>query len=99
VGAGSIILRNEAVKRLATAASIGAVVGIGLAARVGFYTAAVASTLIIVGILAGLKPLGERFRATCTALELQLLGQHGEMTVAVLEQALGRRAAAGGVDS
>jgi putative Mg2+ transporter-C (MgtC) family protein len=93
LGAGSIILRNEAVKGLTTAASIWAVAGIGLAAGAGLYTAAVASTLIILGILAGLKPIGERFRATRTALELHLLGRHGELTVALLEKALAGRAA------
>ncbi len=93
LGAGSIILRNEAVKGLTTAASIWAVAGIGLASGAGLYTAAVASTLIILGILAGLKPFGERFRATRTALQLQLLSRRGEMSVAVLEQALGRRSA------
>jgi len=93
LGAGSIILRNEAVKGLTTAASIWAVAGIGLAAGAGLYTAALASTLIILGILAGLKPFGERFRAAHTALELQLLGRHGEMTPALLEQALSGRAA------
>ena len=44
LGAGSIILRNEAVKGLTTAASIWAVAGVGLAAGAGLYVAAVAAT-------------------------------------------------------
>src|SRR5580658_5665662 len=47
LGAGSIILRNEVVKGLTTAASVWAVAGVGLAAGGGLYTAAVVTTLII----------------------------------------------------
>jgi putative Mg2+ transporter-C (MgtC) family protein len=93
LGAGSIILRNEAVKGLTTAASLWAVAGIGLAAGAGLYTAAVASTAIILLILAGLKPLEERFRASHTALDLRLSARRGEMSVGLLETALGGRAA------
>ena len=93
LGAGSIILRGEAIKGLTTAASLWAVAGIGLAAGAGLYTAAVASTLIILAILAGLKPFEERYRASRTALELKLKARRGEMSVGLLEQALGGRAA------
>lgn len=93
LGAGSIILRNESVKGLTTAASLWAVAGIGLAVGGGLYTAAVASTVIILVILAGLKPLEERYRASHTALELKLAARPGEMTVGLLETALGGRAA------
>ena len=60
LGAGSIIFRDEAIKGLTTAASIWAVAGLGLAAGAGLYTAAIATTIIILVILAGLKPLEER---------------------------------------
>jgi len=93
LGAGSIILRNEAIKGLTTAASVWAVAGIGLAAGAGLYTAAVASTLIILLILAGLKPLEDRYRASRTALQLRLAVRQGEMSVGLLEKALGTRAA------
>jgi putative Mg2+ transporter-C (MgtC) family protein len=93
LGAGSIILRNEAVKGLTTAASVWAVAGIGLAAGAGLYTAAVASTLIILLILAGLKPLEERYRASRSALQLRLAVRRGEMSVGLLEKALGTKAA------
>ena len=93
IGAGSIILRNEAIKGLTTAASLWAVAGIGLAAGAGLYTAAVASTAIILLILAGLKPFEERYRASRRALELKLQVRRGEMSMAQLEQALGGRTA------
>ena len=93
LGAGSIILRNEAVKGLTTAASIWAVAAIGLAAGAGLYIAAVASTVIILAILAGLKPLEDRFAASHASLELRLKARRGETSLAALEGALGARAA------
>jgi putative Mg2+ transporter-C (MgtC) family protein len=92
LGAGSIILRNEAIKGLTTAASVWAVAGVGLAAGAGLYTAAVAATVIILVILAGLKPLEERFRASRTNLELRIKARREGFSLAVLERALGGRA-------
>ncbi|MDQ8731820.1 MgtC/SapB family protein [Bradyrhizobium sp. LHD-71] len=63
LGAGSILLRNEVVKGLTTAASIWSVAAIGLAVGGGLYFAAAASTVIILVILAGVKPLEEAYRA------------------------------------
>jgi len=93
LGAGSIILRNEVVKGLTTAASLWAVAAVGLAVGGGLYYASVAATLIILVILAGLKPLEERFRNHRQPVELQLEVQQGEMSMALLQQALGWRAA------
>jgi putative Mg2+ transporter-C (MgtC) family protein len=62
LGAGSIILRNEVVKGLTTAASLWAVAGLGLAVGGGLYVAAGAATVIILIILAGIKPLEVRVR-------------------------------------
>jgi putative Mg2+ transporter-C (MgtC) family protein len=92
LGAGSIILRNEAIKGLTTAASVWAVAGVGLAAGAGLYTAAVASTVIILIILAGLKPLEERFRASRTNLELRIKARRDGFSLGLLERALGGRA-------
>jgi|HubBroStandDraft_5_1064220.scaffolds.fasta_scaffold239216_2 putative Mg2+ transporter-C (MgtC) family protein len=92
LGAGSIILRNEAVKGLTTAASIWAVAGVGLAAGAGLYSAAVATTVIILVILAGLKPLEDRYHASRTNLELQIKAQRGGLSLGSLETALGGRA-------
>ncbi len=92
LGAGSIILRNEVVKGLTTAASIWAVAGIGLAAGAGLYTAAIAATAIILLILAGLKPLEERYRAGRQSRRLFLRARRGEMSVGFLENLLGARA-------
>ena len=92
LGAGSIILRNEAIKGLTTAASVWAVAGVGLAAGAGLYTAAVAATAIVLVILAGLKPLEERLRASRTNLELQIKAKRDGFSFGLLERALGGRA-------
>ena len=92
LGAGSIILRNEAVKGLTTAASLWAVAGVGLAAGAGLYSAAVGTTVIILIILAGLKPLEERFHASRTNLELQIRTRRDGLALGLLERALGGRA-------
>jgi len=93
LGAGSIILRNEVVKGLTTAASLWAVAALGLAVGGGLYLAAIATTAIILFILAGIKPLEERFRRATPGVELHLQTPRGEMSVGLLEQALGWRAA------
>jgi putative Mg2+ transporter-C (MgtC) family protein len=92
LGAGSIILRNEAVKGLTTAASIWAVAGVGLAAGAGLYSAAVGTTVIILIILAGLKPLEERYHASRTNLELQIKTRRSGLSLGLIEHALGARA-------
>ena len=60
LGAGAILARGEIIKGLTTAASIWTVAAIGLSVGGGLYFAAVVSTAVILGILAGVKPL-ERF--------------------------------------
>jgi putative Mg2+ transporter-C (MgtC) family protein len=64
LGAGSILLRGEIVRGLTTAASLWSVAAIGLAVGGGLYAASTASTVIILVILAGVKPLEERYRAS-----------------------------------
>jgi putative Mg2+ transporter-C (MgtC) family protein len=93
LGAGSIILRNEVVKGLTTAASLWTVAAVGLAVGCGLYVAAVAATVIVLIILAGIKPLEDRYIGARQTVELHLQAQRGAMSVGLLEQALGWRAA------
>ncbi len=51
LGAGTIMRFRASVRGLTTAASLWAVAGIGLAAGCGFYAGAVATTLIMLGVL------------------------------------------------
>ena len=92
LGAGSIILRNEVVKGLTTAASLWTVAAVGLAVGGGLYLAALAATLIVLVILAGIKPLEERFRNGRGAVELRLRAERGAVSIDMLRQALGWRA-------
>jgi putative Mg2+ transporter-C (MgtC) family protein len=92
LGAGSIILRNEVVKGLTTAASLWTVAAVGLAVGSGLYVPAVAGTIIILVILIGLKPIEARLRRQHQVLEIRLSAPRGSMSVATLEKALGWRA-------
>ncbi len=92
LGAGSIILRNEVVKGLTTAASLWAVAAIGLAVRRRFSISpwlVVATTAIILIILAGLKPLEERFRGQRQAAQIRLEVKAGALSVSALQALLG----------
>ncbi len=93
LGAGSIILRNEAVKGLTTAASVWTTAGIGLAVGGGLYVAAVAATAIILVILAGLKPIEARYDAVHRSFELHLRARRGEASIPAIEKALASRPA------
>ena len=57
LGAGSILLRGDLVRGLTTAASLWTVAAIGLAVGGGLYIEAITATIIILVILAGIKPL------------------------------------------
>jgi putative Mg2+ transporter-C (MgtC) family protein len=61
LGAGTILLRQDTIRGLTTAASLWTVAGIGLAVGGGMYVAAIGATILIFLILAGIKPLERRF--------------------------------------
>ena len=89
LGAGAILLRGEVVRGLTTAASLWSVAAIGLAVGGGLYLAAVTATVIILVILAGIKPLEKRFFAARQRRELRLVVDRGAMNVATLYRVLG----------
>ncbi|KND60072.1 Mg(2+) transport ATPase protein C [Candidatus Burkholderia verschuerenii] len=89
LGAGSILLRGEIVRGLTTAASLWLVAAIGLAVGGGLYTASIASTIIILIILAGLKPLERRFITVRQRRELTMLVDRGALTFHGLHEVLG----------
>jgi putative Mg2+ transporter-C (MgtC) family protein len=91
LGAGSILLRGEVVRGLTTAASLWSVAAIGLAVGGGLYVEAVAATLVIVIILAGIKPLEERFQQRHINHELSVEAAPGALSMGALEAALGYR--------
>jgi putative Mg2+ transporter-C (MgtC) family protein len=89
LGAGSILLRNEIVRGLTTAASLWSVAAIGLAVGGGLYTASIAATAIILVILAGIKPLERRFINVKQRRQLTMLVDRGSLSFHALHEALG----------
>jgi putative Mg2+ transporter-C (MgtC) family protein len=89
LGAGSILLRNEIVRGLTTAASLWSVAAIGLAVGGGLYTASIAATAIILIILAGIKPLERRFISVKQRRQLTLLVERGALSFHALHEILG----------
>jgi putative Mg2+ transporter-C (MgtC) family protein len=89
LGAGSILLRGEIVRGLTTAASLWTVAAVGLATGGGLYLAAVAATIIILIILAGIKPLERRYFASRQRREVMIAAERGRLTLHVLENELG----------
>lgn len=88
LGAGTIILRKNAVRGLTTAASIWLVAGIGLACGSGQFIPAGTTTVIALVILSGLKPLDRRFfdHKRITVVIVQVRRQPGQ--VAAIEGAV-----------
>ena len=89
LGAGAILARGEIVRGLTTAASVWSVAGIGLAVGGGLYTPAVAATVIILIILAGIKPLEMRFIGSRQRRELLITAERDALSLDKLHEALG----------
>lgn len=93
LGAGSILARGEIVKGLTTAASIWTVAAIGLAIGGGLYFAGIASTVVVLIILAGVKPLEEAYRARNQSCQFNITAEQGGLAVEDLRQTLDLRPA------
>lgn len=89
LGAGSILMRGEIVRGLTTAASLWSVAGIGLAVGGGMYVGAVGATVIILIILAGVKPIERRFISVKQQRSIQLLTERRSVSLDSLHRALG----------
>lgn len=92
LGAGSILLRGQAVRGMTTAASIWSVAAIGLAAGSGLFFAAGVSTAVILLILAGLKPLENAYRARVQSCVVRLRSERGAFDMDELKKMLRVRA-------
>jgi putative Mg2+ transporter-C (MgtC) family protein len=91
LGAGAILMRGEVVRGLTTAASVWAVAAIGLTVGSGLYSAAIAATTIILIILAGIKPIEERFKDKRQSCIFHLRATRGKFSTDSLKQVLGER--------
>jgi putative Mg2+ transporter-C (MgtC) family protein len=85
LGAGSILLRGDLVRGLTTAASLWTVAAIGLAVGGGLYVEAIAATLIILLILAGIKPLEKWYQRRSQTLHVRLRVAKGKMSLTLSE--------------
>ena len=92
LGAGTILLRGEIVKGLTTAASLWAVAAIGLAIGSGLYLAGLATTVIVLVILAGIKPIEERVRDRNQLRQIAISAQRNTLSMATLHDLIGPRA-------
>jgi putative Mg2+ transporter-C (MgtC) family protein len=92
LGAGSILLRGDVVKGLTTAASLWTVAAIGLAVGGGLYLAATLATVIILVILAGIKPLEEWLQRRSHTHEMVIRAEPGALSLDAVSEALGRQA-------
>jgi len=92
LGAGAILMRGQVVRGLTTAASIWAVAAVGLAAGGGLYFAAGISTVIILVILAGIKPIEEVYRARVQSCVLQAVTEREAIDADNVKKLLGLRA-------
>jgi putative Mg2+ transporter-C (MgtC) family protein len=89
LGAGSILLRGNLVRGLTTAASLWTVAAIGLAVGGGLYVEAVSATIIILVILAGIKPLEKWYQRRNQTLHMQLRAAKGKVSLLTISKTLG----------
>ncbi len=90
LGAGTIILHREVVRGLTTAASVWTVAGIGLAAGGGLYLAAVATTVVALIILFGLRPVEGWLFTHRRQRTITLAVEREQVSLADLESAVQR---------
>lgn len=88
LGAGTILLRRDVIRGLTTAASLWTVAGIGLAVGGGLYFAAISATVLILVILAGVKPFERRFLHKRQARSVTVVTDHGALSLKALESIL-----------
>lgn len=86
LGAGTILFQKNVIRGLTTAASLWAVAAVGLAVGGGLYLAAICTTLLILGILAGLKPLEKRFMKKNQVIGLRFSTKKGSLSTTSLQE-------------
>lgn len=77
LGAGTILFLKNKIRGLTTAASLWAIAAVGLSVGGGLYLAAIATTLLVLIVLAGIKPLERIFSKKETAKEMKFSIQPG----------------------
>jgi putative Mg2+ transporter-C (MgtC) family protein len=90
LGAGTIIFQREMVRGLTTAASIWAVAAIGAAVGGGMWVLAGSTTALTLGVLAGLKPVENRWFRARHSHSLSLLFDPSTTSVSEIESVVER---------
>lgn len=88
LGAGTILFQKNVIRGLTTAASLWAVAAVGLAIGGGLYLAGICTSLLILLILAGLKPIEKRFLKKNQAIGLRFSSKAGLLPIALLDEIL-----------
>ena len=88
LGAGSILMRGDLIRGLTTAASLWSVAALGLAVGGGLYLEAAAATIIILVILAGIKPIEKWIQNRNQTLRLRLRVASGRLPFDELQRRL-----------
>lgn len=87
LGAGTILFWKNTIRGLTTAASLWAVAAVGLAVGSGLYIASIVATLLILIILAGLRPIEQRYlKKQPFAGSIKFLIKPGEVTFASIKE-------------
>ncbi|MCO5177563.1 MAG: MgtC/SapB family protein [Thermomicrobiales bacterium] len=88
LGAGVIILRQNIVRGLTTAAGVWAVAGIGLAAGSGLFAVSIIATSVFLIILVGLRPLEQAFFASKRSVHVSIqANRHQDLLIQVEQEA------------
>lgn len=89
LGAGTILfLRQEVIRGLTTAASLWTVAAVGLAVGGGLYLAAVVTTLLVLAILALVKPLERRLFRRDLTRQVTVLIDRRQVSLQQVSQAI-----------
>jgi putative Mg2+ transporter-C (MgtC) family protein len=88
LGAGTIIFRREVIRGLTTAASLWAVAAIGLSVGGGLYSAAISTTVLVLVILFGLKPIERRLFTSRRPQVITLVTNRHEINLREIESAI-----------
>jgi putative Mg2+ transporter-C (MgtC) family protein len=88
LGAGAIFFQRNKARGLTTAASIWTVAAVGLATGGGLYLAALATTILALGILAVLKPLERYLFSGGRSARVTLIVDRRDVSVRAVESAV-----------
>jgi putative Mg2+ transporter-C (MgtC) family protein len=89
LGAGTILfLRQKVIRGLTTAASLWTIAAVGLAVGGGLYLAAVTATVIVLVILAAVKPLEQRLFQSRRRRQITVVVERGTGSLADLQATL-----------